>query len=384
MKLSDDDLKRLWQQDTAHVEDSRTDCLSSDFLVRAGEGTLDAEERARVAGHLAHCADCAEEYRLAVAVKDWAPAAAATHADAFTTKPAVTNAKEPWWRTWFTMPNLKAPALAMTGLALLMLGWFVWRVLNKVQPEIALATPTPAVTATPLASPSATPTVPLVVQLQDGQQLVALNQQGELSGVDHLPPAYQQMVKDALTKQRVERSPLLAGLSQQASSLRGGDEQGNTFALTEPIGKVVLADRPVFRWSPLAGATGYAVEIYDNQFNLVIASLQLSATSWTASQSLKRDKIYSWQVKASKDGQEFKAPGPNAPQATFRILSQAKTNELVQARRAYGSSHLTLGLIYAQAGLLDEAEAEFRTLQKANPHSPIARQLLTTVRTLRR
>ena len=272
----------------------------------------------------------------------------------------------------------------MTGLALLMLGWFVWRVLNKVQPEIALATPTPAVTATPLASPSATPTVPLVVQLQDGQQLVALNQQGELSGVDHLPPAYQQMVKDALTKQRVERSPLLAGLSQQASSLRGGDEQGNTFALTEPIGKVVLADRPVFRWSPLAGATGYAVEIYDNQFNLVIASLQLSATSWTASQSLKRDKIYSWQVKASKDGQEFKAPGPNAPQATFRILSQAKTNELVQARRAYGSSHLTLGLIYAQAGLLDEAEAEFRTLQKANPHSPIARQLLTTVRTLRR
>ena len=383
MKLSDDDLKRLWQQDTAHVEDSRTDCLSSDFLVRAGEGTLDAEERARVAGHLAHCADCAEEYRLAVAVKDWSPAAAATHADAFTTKPAVTNAKEPWWRTWFTMPNLKAPALAMTGLALLMLGWFVWRVLNKVQPEIALATPTPAVTATPLASPSATPTVPLVVQLQDGQQLVALNQQGELSGVDHLPPAYQQMVKDALTTQRVERSSLLAGLHASASALRGGDEQGNTFALMEPVGKVVRSARPVFRWSSLAGANGYVVEIYDDQFNLVSASPPLTTTSWTASQSLKRDKLYAWQVKASKDGQEFKAPRPTAPQATFRVLSQAKTNELAQARRRLASSHLTLGLLYVEAGLLDEAEVEFRALQRANPSAPIARRLLANVRALK-
>lgn len=89
-------------------------------------------------------------------------------------------------------------------------------------------------------------------------------------------------------------------------------------------------------------------------------------------------------VKAIKDGQEFKAPRPPAPQARFRILDQAKANELAKARRAYPSSHLTLGLLYAQAGLLKEAEQELRVLQKANPDSEIARSLLNQVLALRR
>ncbi len=381
MQLSDDELKNLWQQDTV-ATNPRADCLSSELLVRAGEGKLAASEMALVVNHIEECTDCAEEYRLAFAVKDWAVEAAATHADVLATKPAVTSAKESWWRAWFSLPNLKVPAFALAGIALLVVGWFVWRALGKkeLEREIAVASPAPTLTA----PPSATPTVPLVAQLQDGEQLVALNQQGELSGVDNLPPAYQQMMREALTTQRLERSPSLAGLQASASVLRGGDEQGNTFALMEPVAKVVRSARPVFRWSSLAGASSYVVEIYDAQFNLLIASPQLTATSWTAPQSLKRDKVYSWQVKASKDGQEFKAPGATAAQATFRVLSQAKANELVQARRTYASSPLTLGLIYAQAGLLDEAETEFRALQKANPQSPLARRLLANVRALQR
>lgn len=394
MQLSDDDLQSLWQQDTL-ATDNRAHCLSPDFLVRAGEGKVSVEERTQVTSHLTQCADCAEEYRIALSTKEWAAQAAAHYPEAFPSQP-VTHAPKPittgesWWRL-LLQPLMLPPTLAagavLSALLLIVIGWLAWLGLQKkeMKPEIVTTTPSPVVTtsAMPLATPSATPPT-LIAQLNDGQTIVTLDEQGRLAGVDNLPPAYQQMVKEALTKQRLERSPLLAGLGQQASSLRGGDEQGNTFALTEPIGKVVLADRPVFRWSPLAGATGYVVEVYDNQFNLVLASPQLSATSWTASQSLKRDKFYSWQVKASKDGQEFKAPGPNTPQAAFRVLSQAKTNELVQARRAYASSHLTLGLIYAQAGLLDEAEAEFRTLQKANPQSPLVRQLLANVRALRR
>ena len=58
--------------------------------------------------------------------------------------------------------------------------------------------------------------------------------------------------------------------------------------------------------------------------------------------------------------------------------------ELAAARRAYGSSHLTLGLLYADAGLLREAEQEFRLVQKANPNSDLARNLLRNVQSLRR
>jgi len=81
--------------------------------------------------------------------------------------------------------------------------------------------------------------------------------------------------------------------------------------------------------------------------------------------------------------QEFTSPRPPAPQAKFRILDQAKAHELAPARRAYASSHLTLGLLSAQAGLLDEAEQELRALQKANPNSAIARRLLAGVQAMR-
>jgi hypothetical protein len=225
--------------------------------------------------------------------------------------------------------------------------------------------------------------MPLLAQLNDGGGRVTLDTQGNLSGVDHLPPAYQRLVKQALTAQRVEKSPLLAGLSRPGSALMGGDEEGNRFALSEPVGTVVLTNRPTLRWSKLQGATGYVVEVYDAQFNLAATSPPLNRTAWEPP-PLTRGQIYSWQVKALKDGQEFTAPRPPAPQAKFRVLDQAAADELAQARRAYASSHLLLGFLYARAGLLNEAEREFRALQEANPDSDLARKLPASVGALRR
>jgi hypothetical protein len=146
----------------------------------------------------------------------------------------------------------------------------------------------------------------------------------------------------------------------------------------------MLSDRPTFRWSPLEGATGYVVEVYDDKLDQITISSQLTDTSWTAPQSLKRGEIYSWQVTASKGGEEIISPRPPAPLAKFRILDQTLANELVQARRAYGASHLTMALVYTQAGLLDEAEREFRSLQRANPNSTISRRLLADLEAMRR
>jgi predicted Zn-dependent protease len=43
-----------------------------------------------------------------------------------------------------------------------------------------------------------------------------------------------------------------------------------------------------------------------------------------------------------------------------------------------------LGLLYAQAGLLDEAEQELRTLRQANPDSEAVRRWLAQVQARRR
>jgi hypothetical protein len=226
--------------------------------------------------------------------------------------------------------------------------------------------------------------VAVVAQLNDGAGVVFVDQQGKLSGAESLPSDYQDRVKKVLNGQRIEKSSQLQGLTRPPSALMGSSDPAREFFVIEPGGNVLMNDRPTFRWSKMEGATGYVVEVYDDQFKLVSSSPQVTDLRWTATQALPRGRVYSWQVKAIKDGQETTSPRPPAPQAKFRVLDQARVNELARAKRAYGSSHLTLGLLYAEAGLLREAEAELRLLRRANPDSEIARNLLSQIQAMRR
>jgi hypothetical protein len=282
----------------------------------------------------------------------------------------------------------KSPALVFgSALAILLLavGWLAWQALPgmKSKPEVSVTAPSSS--ASPSVSPASTPepaAAVIIAQLNDGGGQITLDGEGKLSGVDHLPAAYQRMVQKALTDQKIERSLFLAELVQPRVMSRGeGGARGAKFSVIEPVGVVILSNHPTFRWTRLDGATGYVVEVYDEWFNPLVTSPQITDHSWTAPQSLKRDGIYYWQVKAIKDGQEFKAPRQPAPQAKFRILDETTADELAKARRAYASSRLTLGLLYARAGMLDEAEQEFQALLKNNPDSAFARRLLKQIRT---
>ena len=279
------------------------------------------------------------------------------------------------------------PAFASAALAALLLAaiaWLVWRTPREEKQEVVVA-PSPISQPTaPVETPSlsATP-VAVVAQLNDGGGVLSLDQEGTLSGADTLPPAYQNLVKRALGAQRIERSSQLQGLARPSSALMGSDDQAKNFRVIAPVANVQLSNQPTFQWSALEGATDYVVEVYDGQFKVVATSPQLQGRSWTITQPLARGKIYSWQVKAMKDGAEITSPRPPAPQAKFRVLDEAKASEIARAKRAYPSSHLTLGLLYADAGLLKEAEREFLLLRRANPDSDVARNLLRQVQALR-
>src|SRR5215475_6107080 len=283
----------------------------------------------------------------------------------------------------------KPPALvvgsALAALLMIAAGWLIWQAIerNGKNPKMAQTAPSPTTAVvTPVVSPIPTPeggAAMVIAQLNDGAGQVVLYGNGKLSGADYLPPVYQQMIKNALSSRRLEKPPLLAGLVRADSLyMRARDNQGVRFLVINPVGIVMLSDRPTFRWSPLEGATGYFVEVYDDKLRQIVISPQLTDTSWTAPRSLKRGEIYSWQVTAIKGGEEFISPRSPAPPATFRILDATLANELVQARRAYASSHLTLALLYTKAGLLDDAERELRKLQKDNPKSVICLSLLTS------
>lgn len=349
--------------------------------------SFSGEELQVIDDHLTHCEQCVSavddlrEFRNEIAPsldRDYRPATVASRAESS------------WRRTLrsLTAPFRVSPVPAFGGAALALLllafvAWLVWRTPQQPEPQIA-HTPTPQPAAPP-SQPETPPvqpsTAPIVAQVNDGSGVVALDQQGKLSGADDLPPAYQNLVRRALTTGRIEKSAQLQGLTRPPSSLMGANNKKD-FSVLEPLGNVQLTDRTTFRWSAMEGATGYVVEVYDEKFAPVASSPQTTSLTWTT--TLPRGHVYTWQVKAIKDGEETTAPRPPAPQAKFRILDQTKANELANARRAHASSHLTLGLLYADAGLLREAEQEFRLLQKANPNSDLPRNLVRQIQSLRR
>lgn len=353
------------------------------------DGLLGGEERWVIEDHFASCAQCAplvadlrafrnevawdldREYRPQTTAL---PAGWPTRIKAVLPKPF---SKIPIW------VYAAAPALLLLALVWLM----AWRATpNERAPRVAdvspTLTPTPSIDIASTAPPKPE-TAPAIVKLNDGGSSLTLDAKGGLAGVDQWPSDYPRLAREALTAQRVEKSPLLARLSRPESSLMGGDDEGRSFAVIEPVGKVALTERPTFRWSSLSGASGYVVEVYDARFKQVLSSPLLTSVSWTPP-PLARGQVYTWQVRAIRDGQEFIAPRAPAPQAKFRILDQATANEIARARRDFPSSHLLLGLLYARAALVTEAEQEFRKLQQANPDSEVARKLLASVSGTRR
>jgi hypothetical protein len=213
---------------------------------------------------------------------------------------------------------------------------------------------------------------------------VTLDNQGNLTGLKPLPPSYQQIVKNVLTKQRAETPSVLSELVGKAGVLLGNSGEGSSFELLSPVGTLVDTNRPIFRWNPLSGVTNYRVMIYDSKFSPVATSPPLTETEWTVPQPLVRGAVYFWQVSALKDGKEVSLPRPPAPEARFGVLEQEKAKDLGHAKETYGDSHLVLGILYAKNGLLDDAEQEFQALLDANPRSPVAQNLLRNLKALRR
>ena len=361
--------------------------LTTEQMAGFVDRVLSGKELLAVVDHLVDCEPCAlavddlKAFKDQVAPsleRDYRPAAASPWA-------------EGWWHraaAYLLAPLRNSAGLAFgaaaAALLLAVTGWMIWRAPQDMglRQEIA---ETPAAVPAPPTQPQPAPApVTVVAQLNDGEGRLTLDREGRLSGADGLPAAYQGMLREALATRRIESSSQLKGLTRPASSLMGEGELASEFSVIEPVGKVVMSERPTFRWSAMEGAAGYVVEVYDSKFNLIATSPQLADRSWTPPQSLRRGGVYAWQVRAVKEGREYTSPRPPAQQAGFRILDEERAKEVAKARRAYASSHLALGLVYAEAGLLKEAEQELRLLQKANPESAIARNLVKQVQALRR
>jgi FtsZ-binding cell division protein ZapB len=217
-----------------------------------------------------------------------------------------------------------------------------------------------------------------LIAINDMGSRVALDNLGELEGIEFVSSEHQTAVIDALRAGRVKAGAELSSLLGEQKRLMGSRGGQRSFIPLTPVGAVVATTQPTFHWKRVSGATAYTVTIYRNNLREIVSSQTLTGTQWT-SPPLTRDRTYSWQIRAIRDNREVISPSPDAREARFRVLSQSEVDDLERLKQAYAKSHLTLGVIYARMGLFTEAATEFRTLLAANPGSPIVKKLLRSV-----
>jgi hypothetical protein len=372
--------------------------LPYERLALFADGKLDDVEREIAESHFAVCAECSKDL---TDLRSFQTIAAAP------VEPKKSAETQSFWRKLFAFDSIGsfAPVAAAILLAVLFGAWFLLRGdKNEIAqtngnkstpaPTISISNVNPAndspnVDALPenSASPDVSPAPenlsknePLLA-LDDGQ--VTVDENGNVKGLENLSPQSQKAIRQSLQTGRVSVSNAvnsLGGVSGGVLMSGGNEENGVPFALASPIGKVIRENQPVLRWKPLKDATAYSVTIVDDKFRVVADSGKLTATSWKPSKPLPRGANYSWQVTAIKvDGSETVSPASPAPQARFRVVEQTTIDEIGRLEKSGRRSHLVLGVLYAQAGLKQEASREFEMLVKQNPKSTLARKLLAGV-----
>jgi len=370
------------------------------------DGKADEIDREIVDSHVALCSKCADDLKDLLAFKQQPVTA--------TTAAARTSSRwKQWLPRWPLLPN---PALA-TALVLVVfvpamavLLWTTYRTSQRVeQAETAPPAPDNQRPALVAEQPSPAPTehtaqkiapsdqlrgnraaVPIqpreesLIVLNDAGGRVIVNPRGRLEGLPELPPDLRESVERALATRGLPASPALTEWSTGAGNLRSELEKQNTFAPLSPTDVVIETDRPTFRWQALEQASDYIVTVYDAKLRQVGSSGPVIGTEWTIPHSLERGVTFSWQISALKDGKTVVSPKPPLPEARFKTLDQLGVDTLAKLKESAGSSHLAMGVFYWKHGLIEESEREFQALAKANPKSTPVKELLASIRSIRR
>lgn len=220
-----------------------------------------------------------------------------------------------------------------------------------------------------------------IVSLTDAGRHVTLRRDGQLTGLPGLSLPQQQAIARALTNGELPPAPNVAALRGSRQTILGATAPATELRPVAPLGCIVVDDRPTLEWNQLPGVTRYRAELFDSHFRAVAASGIVRDTRWTVDVALRRGETYVWQVTAFANDREITAPAPPAPMARFGVLDEPRAKEINRLAAQQPPSHLALGIAYAEAGALPDAEREFRVLVEENRGSGSAQRLLDSVRT---
>jgi anti-sigma factor RsiW len=331
--------------------------LTLEDLSQYVDGAADRAMRSRVEAHTAECEECARELGEYEALRD----------RPLTSVPATERAG-----SWLSrlLHQTFTPLRVATAMGVLAAAAALVWVGRDRNPGLAVAPG--GVNPPPQAQPS--PEAVGDVLRDGGREILVAADGARVSGLEQFAPADRELMERVLLSGRLE-APALRDLQRAAGVLlSGGSEaEASGVRLVAPVGVVIEAAVPVFRWSAVAGE--FRVGVFDDEFRSVADSGWLTGTEWRALKPLPRGRRYTWQLKVRRDGKVTLVPAPPAPEARFRILSEAESSELGRVREVAGGSSVLLAAAYARMGLFAESKKELARLEAANPGSRLAVRL---------
>ena len=298
--------------------------LSSLELERIRRGAASAEETESVGRHVAECPECAALAGLGLSIGESVAAFQAAFAAEDERPPRRV------FRGWKAVAPLAAAA-AIAGIV-----FFFPRSPETPQPAPHHLQPPPHVT----------------IAVARNAEWDALLAETRRSGVLPFP---------------AEIRELAATDSFRGDSRKSASEQ------VWPAATAVDEQQPELRWPLPRGAKSIVtITLHGEEIE---RSGELTAARWRVPVALPRGEMVRWQVRIEKGEQSFVLPAPPAPPAIFRVLSAREHEELLRARSEAGGDHLLLGLLYARAGLVDDARRELETHARET-QEPLAERLL--------
>jgi hypothetical protein len=182
-----------------------------------------------------------------------------------------------------------------------------------------------------------------------------------VASASRIPPQYQAEVQTAIDAGVLHIPASITGMTGGPIQMRSETKVAprSVFHLVSPTATAVIDDTPIFRWTPLEGAT-YSISVYDDHFNQIASANSLDVTEWHPDKPFPRGAVYLWEVRAVRGAHTERAPAATEPEARFAVLSATDAQRLAAARVAMADQPLPLGIVYADAGAIADAKAELQ------------------------
>lgn len=215
--------------------------------------------------------------------------------------------------------------------------------------------------------------------LRDGIGDFKLSRGGRLRvprSVD-LTDDWKMRIQSALVTGRPAELPAIDAVLQplRSQSALLGTPQTDLLALLSPVNCAVMRESIAFRWTSVPGAEGYLLRLQaggDFQWQTNVS--RTTNFILHATQILRSGQTYEWSVETRINARSHIA----RPQR-FYVLDAAASAEVRRLEGELRSSSLTLGVVYAAYGMVDEAEKEFEKLLVQNPENPSVKLWLETI-----